>query len=201
VECSRTGWSGNYRDLRSDDCRAAPRRCTCGGASSSLLPATHLRGGICEVEGNDQSPFGNTPPSASTHPTGAEVVWIPVLNDKACKPVLVRGTARIASALARDIDHAPMIPPHAVYCCPMDGGSGVRMYSTYRHHRAAQRIDASLTGCAWISGPGNGPRSETTEFRRGLEPTCHEDEAATLCGRKRPGPPMRIGLRQIANLT
>jgi hypothetical protein len=142
---------------------------TAAAAASSLVPATHLRGSVCLVEGSTQGPFGKSPPSVSAHPSAVEIVWIPGLNDKRCQSVLTRGGAHVAAALASTVNHAPVIPKGALYACPADDGTSVRIYFSFGDDRPAQRIDADLTGCSWISAPGEGRRSSTSRFRNALD--------------------------------
>jgi hypothetical protein len=95
------------------------------------------------------------------------VVWIPGLNSRACKAQLTRGNAHIASALARDIDAAPVVSNASTYNCPNDDGTSARLYFSYRHG-ATQRFDADLSGCAWIAAPRDASRSSTAQFRRDM---------------------------------
>jgi hypothetical protein len=69
------------------------------------------------------SPPGTTSPSVLPHPSAVAVVWIPGLNSNAaCKAVLTRGYAHIASTLARDIDGARVLPNANTYLWPEDDG-------------------------------------------------------------------------------
>ena len=68
------------------------------------------------------------------------MVWTPGLNDKSCKPVLVKGSARIAAALALDVDSAPFRPNAAQVVCPNDDNTSARLYFTY-DRRPAERIN------------------------------------------------------------
>jgi hypothetical protein len=139
-----------------------------GGASPKLMPATARHGGTCVVAGSAASTTGTTPPpSVSPHPSAVDVIWLPGLNDTDCKAVLVKGTARIASDLARDIDSARFVPGGRTFFCPFDDGTAARLYFMYGH-RSPLRIDAELNGCAWITAPGEGDRSPTSQFRQDL---------------------------------
>jgi hypothetical protein len=140
-----------------------------GVTASGLVPATHLRGAMCVVSGNTSisSPPGTTPPSVLAHPSAVAVVWLPGLNSKACKAVLTRGNAHLASALGGDIDGARVLPNADTYMCPDDDGTGARLYFVYAHG-ATQRIDAELGGCSWITAPGDGTRASTPKFREDM---------------------------------
>ena len=72
-----------------------------------VVPATHLKAGVCSVAGTSQPSYGPRRPSVAPHPLAVEVVWTPGLNDKHCQPVLVKGGTRIAAALGFDVDSAP----------------------------------------------------------------------------------------------
>ena len=126
------------------------------GPSSSLIPATHLSGAVCVVSGTNANPSnpGMTPFPLSPHPSGVVVVWLPGLNSKACKAVLTRGNAHIASVLASGLDQAMMVQRgvHSgpILSCPNDNGTTARLYFTYAH-RPTQRIDLDLSGCGSIS--------------------------------------------------
>jgi hypothetical protein len=142
-----------------------------GVVSSSLVPATHLRGAVCVVSGNSfivpSPPSVTTPPTVSPHPSGADVVWLPGLNSKTCKAVLTRGSSHIASDLARDIDHAPVDLNSGGIFCPSDDGTSARLYFRYAHD-TTQRINAELSGCSWITAPGDASRSSTAQFRKDM---------------------------------
>jgi hypothetical protein len=137
-------------------------------SAASLIPPTHVRNGVCGVTGTTPSTVGTAAPSVSSRPTGVSVVWLPGLNDKSCKAVLVKGRSGIATALARDIDIARIIPHAGTYSCPVDDGTAARLYFTYGRHRAVQRVDADLSGCAWITAPGRGARASSSRFRRDM---------------------------------
>jgi hypothetical protein len=140
-----------------------------GVTPSSLVPATHPRGVVCVVSGNTSisSPPGTTPPPVLAHPSAVAVVWLPGFNSRACKAVLTRGNAHLASALASDIDGAPVVPNANTYTCPDDDGTGARLYFMYAHG-ATQRIDADLGDCSWITDPGDGTRASTPQFREDM---------------------------------
>jgi hypothetical protein len=95
------------------------------------------------------------------------VVWLPGLNSRACKAVLTRGNAHIASALASDIDEGWVVPNADTYMCPDDDGTSARLYFTYAQG-ATWRIDADLSGCSWITAPGDGTRASTPKFREDI---------------------------------
>jgi hypothetical protein len=135
---------------------------------SHLVPATHLRNGVCVVVGGVATGTGGTPVTVPLHPSGVETVWLPGLNDKVCKAVLVKGSAAVASDLARDIDAAPVVANGDEYMCPNDDGAAARLYFTYGGHHPAQRVDAQLSGCRWITAPDNGTRTSTTQFNQDL---------------------------------
>jgi hypothetical protein len=144
----------------------------CGRAAaapSSLIPATHLSGPVCVV--SDYSPISDssskTPPTVSAHPVGVTVIWLPGLNSKTCKAAMTRGNAHIASALASDIDHASVVPNSTTIVCPADDGTSARLYFTYSRG-AMQRIDADLSGCAWITAPGDASRRSNAQFRKNM---------------------------------
>jgi hypothetical protein len=137
-------------------------------AQSGIVPVTHLKGGVCSVAGTSQPIYGPTRPSVSPHPLGVEVVWTPGLNDKSCQPILVRGGSRIASSLAFDVDFAPFKPKAAQVVCPDDDNTSARLYFTYGRRRPAERINADLDGCGWISAEGSGARGSTSQFRTDL---------------------------------
>jgi hypothetical protein len=136
---------------------------------SSLVPATHLRGAVCVVSGDNSisSSPGRMSPSVLAHPSAVDIVWLPGLNSRACKAVLTRGTAHIASTLTSDIDGARVVPNADTYMCPDDDGTGARLYFMYADG-ATQRIDADLSGCSWITAPGDGARSSTSMFRQDM---------------------------------
>jgi hypothetical protein len=90
------------------------------------------------------------------------------LNDKRCRPVLVRGGSRIASALAFDVDVSPFKPQAAQVVCPNDDNASVRLYFSYGHRRPVERINADLDGCGWISAEGSGARGSTSQFSADL---------------------------------
>ena len=140
-----------------------------GVTPSSLVPATHLRGAVCVVSGDNSSSSspGTTSPSVLAHPSAVAVVWLPGLNSRACKAVLTRGNAHIASTLASDIDEARVVPNADTYMCPDDDGTGARLYFMYAQG-ATQRIDADLSGCPWITAPGDGTRASTPKFREDM---------------------------------
>ena len=140
-----------------------------GVTPSSLVPATHLRGAVCVVSGDNSSssPPGTTSPSVLVHPSAVAVVWLPGLNSGACKAVLTRGNAHIASILASDIDEARVVPNADTYMCPDDDGTGARLYFTYAQG-ATRRIDADLSGCSWITDRGDGTRASTPKFREDM---------------------------------
>jgi hypothetical protein len=140
-----------------------------GVTPSSLVPATHLRGAECVVSGDTSisSPPGTTSPSVLAHPSAVAAVWIPGLNSRACKAVLTRGNAHIASTLASDIDGARVVPNADTYMCPDDDDRGARLYFMYAHG-ATRRIDADLSGCSWITDPGDGTRASTPKFREDM---------------------------------
>jgi hypothetical protein len=140
-----------------------------GVAPSSLVPATHLRGAVCVVSENISisSPPGAMSPSVLAHPSAVAVVWLPGLNSKSCNAVLTRGNGHSASALASDIDGARVVPSADTYTCPDDDGTGARFYFMYAHG-ATQRIDADLSGCSWITAPGDGTRASTPKFREDM---------------------------------
>ena len=142
------------------------------GATTPLgiVPVTRLNGGVCSVAGTGQPSYGPTPPSVAPHPLGIEVVWTPGLNDKSCQAALVRGSSRVASALAFDVDVAPFKPQAAAVVCPDDDNASARLYFTYGRRRPAERIDAELDGCGWISSEGSGARGATSQFRTDLLP-------------------------------
>jgi hypothetical protein len=98
------------------------------------------------------------------------IVWIPGLNSKACKAVLTRGNAHIASVLASGLDQAMMVQRGVqsgpIISCPNNDGTTARLYFTYAH-RPTQRIDFDLSGCSWITGPGR--RLFTTQFRTDMK--------------------------------
>jgi hypothetical protein len=137
-----------------------------GVAPSSLVPATRLRGAVCVVSGH-VSPPGSTSRSGLAHPSAVAVVWLPGLNSGACKAVLTRGNAHMAATLAGDIDGARVVPDADTYMCPDDDGTGARLYFMYAHG-ATQRIDGDLSGCSWITAPGDGTRASTPKFRQDM---------------------------------
>ena len=140
-----------------------------GVTPSSLVPATHLRGAVCIVSGNNSlsSPPGTTSPSVLAHPSAVAVVWLPGLNSRACKAVLTRGNAHIAATLASDIDGARVVQNADTYMCPDNDGTSARLYFMFAHG-ATQRIDADLSGCSWIKAPGDGTRASTPVFREDM---------------------------------
>ncbi len=150
---------------------SAPALAAAHGATgpSSLVPATHLSGAVCVVSGNSATSAhtGTTPFSVPAHPDGVDVVWLPGLDDKSCKAVLTRGTVHVASALASDINGAPVVPAGRLVNCPMDDGTSARLYFTYRHG-ATERVDADLSGCSYMTVPGHAGRSSSAPFRRDL---------------------------------
>jgi hypothetical protein len=139
-----------------------------GVTSSKFTPSTHMRAGVCEVSGGTMTAPGFVPPSASPHPSAVDVVWLPGLNDRTCRAVLVKGGGRIASLLAQDIDSARFVPNDAGYSCPIEDGASARMYFSYGHRRVPQRIDALFGGCGWITAPDKGTRESTSKFQKDL---------------------------------
>jgi hypothetical protein len=139
--------------------------------SSGLLPTAHLNGIECLVSGSGVIPkhSGTTPPTLSVHPSGVEIVWLPGLYGMACKVVLTRGNAHIASALASAIDNAPVVKPGPPFSCNIqDNLTSARLYFTYAH-RSAQRIDDYLSQCGSITESGDGSsRSSTNQFLRDM---------------------------------
>jgi hypothetical protein len=137
-------------------------------ASSSLIPAAHLRGAVCVVSETSAIPshLSTPPPTLSPDPSGVTVVWIPGLNSKTCKAVLTRGNAHVASVIASGLDHAMIVQRGVqsgpIMSCPNNDGTTARLYFTYVH-RPTQRIDFDLSGCTWITGPGR--RFFTAQFR------------------------------------
>ena len=140
-----------------------------GAASSSLIPATHLHGAVCVVSGASPSTShpGATPPSVPAHPTSVSIVWLPGLNSTACKAVLTRGNAHIASALASEIDGARVVQNASTYQCRYDDSTSAHLYFMYPHG-SADRIDAALGGCSWITAPGDASRGSTSQYRQDM---------------------------------
>jgi hypothetical protein len=62
---------------------------------------------------------GTPSPSVLAHPSAVAVVWLPGLNSRACRAVLTRGNAHIASTLASEIDGARVVPNADTYMCPL----------------------------------------------------------------------------------
>jgi hypothetical protein len=142
-------------------------------ATTTVIPAIHLRHGVCSVDGGSSAVgpsigVGAAPPTVSSHPSGVTVIWLPGLNDKTCRAVLVKGGARRAGALARAIDAARFTPHAATIMCPMDDGTVARLYFSFSHRRPTQRIDADLSGCSWITAPGRGARASSSQFRSAM---------------------------------
>jgi hypothetical protein len=140
-----------------------------GVTPSSLVPTTHLRGAVCVVSGNNStsSPAGTTSQSVLAQPSAVAVVWLPGLNSRAGKAVLTRGNARIASTLASDIDGARVLQNADTYMCPDDDATSTRLYFMFAHG-ITQRIDAHLSGCSRVTGPGEGTRASTPVFREDM---------------------------------
>jgi hypothetical protein len=60
-----------------------------------------------------------------------------------------------------------VVPNAETYMCPDDDGTGVRLYFMYAE-AATRRIDADLSGCSWITTPGDGTRASTPTFREDM---------------------------------
>jgi hypothetical protein len=143
-----------------------------GATSSGLVPAAHLNGAECLVSGIGAIPShsGTAPPTLSAHPSGVEIIWLPGEFSKTCKAVLTRGNAHIASALASDIDEAPVVKPGGpTYCNVLDDRTSARLYFTYIN-LSTQRIDDYLSECGSITGSGGGgvSRSPANQFLRDM---------------------------------
>ncbi len=127
-----------------------------------VVPPTQRQGGVCTVL---DSPPGatsprNTPLTLPKHPSGGDIVWLPGLNSTTCNAVLTRADAKVAAALARDIDQAPVLSSTVSYSCPADDETRARIVFTFAH-RASQTVSAQLSGCSWIVAVGHAMRSST----------------------------------------
>jgi hypothetical protein len=147
--------------------------------STSAIPAT-------------TSSSGPSLPTVPQHPSGVSIVWLPGLNNRSDKAVVTYGSSRIASALADDVNTAPLVADGVVATmCPNDDGTSARLYFKY-HHRATRLVYADLSGCSSITASSNVSLSSTAKFRRDLSTLAPRAWAGVRGIRSR-----SIGLRQL----
>jgi hypothetical protein len=137
------------------------------GPSIHIVSSARLRNGVCTLPGLPQPSYGSTAPEVTTNPTGLDLVWTPGLNDKTCKTVQRRATAREASVLAEDIDNAPLIANAVEVNCPADDGSRVVLYFAYPNGIAGP-VTIQLDGCGWTFAAGSEMRQTTATLRHDL---------------------------------
>lgn len=102
------------------------------------------------------------------HPTAVEAVWVPGLNQSACRTQITTGNPTQADRLARAIDAAPRFPQGS-FGCPNDDGSGVILYFGYTK-QPAEMATISLSGCRSVQAPARRPRTVTTAVEQALTP-------------------------------
>ena len=103
------------------------------------------------------------------HPTGGRALWLPGANARRCRARLTVLSAGQAADFARAVEQAPPFPPVAT-SCPMDDGSGVTVYLTYRGRSKAEVVRVGLTGCVSVSAPGRAERELTPLATNALKP-------------------------------
>ncbi|MBN9619014.1 MAG: hypothetical protein J0H43_04705 [Actinobacteria bacterium] len=137
----------------------------------SPVPGASPAGPMCVVAGRVSSwPAPQQTVSVPAGPIAITIVWLPGLNAVPCQAVLTRSGAALARHLAADVDLARPVGD-GTYNCAADDESGLRLYFSYSGRRVSV-VDASLSGCHWLSAPG--------WKARGYRTAC-----STFCGRSR----------------
>ncbi len=82
-------------------------------------------------------------------PSGVTAEWLPGLNQRPCRAALTHSGAAVARRLATLIDESKVVPPGAVFSCPLDDDSEVRLFFSYVGG-GVRTIWVPLTGCAFL---------------------------------------------------
>lgn len=104
--------------------------------------------------------------TVDSHPQSVAATWLPGLNAKICRPVIIRSGQAIAILLADDLRHAPAFPSGRIHC-PNDDGSAVQLSFAYTG-RAPEVVLMGLTGCARTLASGMPARQLSTKMRADL---------------------------------
>jgi hypothetical protein len=136
-------------------------------AAPTAPPQTQRRHHVCTVT-------GTAPPVQASghglvwlrrHPTGVTVVWYPGLNSKRCHAQLTHRGRHAARKIVAGIDAAPRVK-RGMYSCPMDDGTRLGLYVTYRGR--TEYVGLALTGCRTVSAPHRSARWQSNPANRVL---------------------------------
>ncbi|MHB1774955.1 MAG: hypothetical protein ACYCU7_03035 [Acidimicrobiales bacterium] len=139
-----------------------------------LPVARRTAAGACIVAGGpDATPAsrpGRPPATVPARPTGVVADWLPGLDDRRCRVARTEAGATSAASLAADVDAAPAVPAGAVYHCPMDDGTAVRLHFLGGRRRVTVTLRVGLSGCGLVTASGAAARRATPSLRAALRP-------------------------------
>jgi hypothetical protein len=163
------------------------------GAAGARVPPLPVarRGadGVCVVAGGTgATPVarpGRPPATVPARPTGVVADWLPGLDDRRCRAARTEAGVTSAASLAADIDAAPAVPAGAVYHCPMDDGTAVRLHFLGGRRRVTVTLRVGLSGCGLVTAAGAAARRPTASLRaalRSLAPAAWRSYLAAASG-------------------
>lgn len=91
------------------------------------------------------------------NPRGGKALWLPGLNARPCRALLVDVSPSQARSFAKAVETSRPFPS-GIFNCPADDASGVTVFLSYPDHRQAEVVQVRLTGCGGITAPGRDVR-------------------------------------------
>lgn len=119
-------------------------------AAAAVVAATN---GVCVSSDG----LGDPPVSAhlwvDPNPSGAKALWLPGLNARPCRAILIDLSPNQARSFAKAVETSRPYPP-GIFNCPADDASSVTVFLSYPDHRQAEVVQVRLAGCGGMTAPG-----------------------------------------------